>query len=103
MLQKVPFWGYPMTKKLILPAEVKVCATCSYWDGDRHIDTEMSLVVVSDECAGECIAMQTDIHGLTDVRGITNCLWEHIGPDDMPEKDEVQAQNTKHDRNSPSM
>lgn len=92
-----------MTKKLILPAEVKVCATCSYWDGDRHVDSEMSLVVVSGECEGECIAMQTDFHGLTDVRGIHDCLWEHLGPDEMPEPDESQTQNAAPPRRSPSM
>ncbi len=38
-----------MTQKLILPAEVKVCATCCYWDGERHVDTEMQVVVVAEE------------------------------------------------------
>lgn len=92
-----------MTKKVILPAEVKVCATCSYWDGDRHVDAEMSLVVVSGECEGECIAMQTDISGLTDVRGIHNCLWEHLGPDEMAEADAPKTQSIAPSRRSPSM
>ena len=45
-----------MTKKLIIPAELKICATCSYWDGIRKVDPELRVVVI-DECAeGECLA-----------------------------------------------
>ena len=42
-----------MAEKLILPAEVKICATCTYWDGERQVDAEMKLVVVADDCTGE--------------------------------------------------
>jgi hypothetical protein len=38
-----------MAEKLILPNEVKVCATCTYWDGERQVDDDMKLVVVSDD------------------------------------------------------
>ena len=48
-----------MTQKLIIPAEVKVCATCSYWDGERQVDEEMKLVVVDCECEGECLVQET--------------------------------------------
>ncbi|WP_300449470.1 hypothetical protein [Accumulibacter sp.] len=71
-----------MKKKLILPAEVKVCATCSYWDGERAIDRELRLVVVDQACVGECLAQARNRPGLTDVRGEgANCAWEHLAPD----------------------
>lgn len=70
-------------KKLILPAEVKVCATCSYWDGERRVDSELGLVVVGDDCEGECLVQAKNSRGLNDVRGEkTGCLWEHLAPDE---------------------
>lgn len=71
-----------MAKKLILPAEVKVCATCSYWDGDRQVDTEMKLVVVATSCQGECLVQAMQKHGVTDVRSECDCMWEYLEPDD---------------------
>ena len=47
-----------MTQKLIIPAEVKVCATCSYWDGERKVDSELRLVVIADSCEGECLVQE---------------------------------------------
>ena len=70
-----------MAEKIILPAEVKVCATCSYWDGDRQVDAEMKLVVVSDECQGECLAQGHDKPGLHDSREDKSCIWEDLEPD----------------------
>ena len=77
-----------MEKKLILPAEVKVCATCSYWDGERQVDEELNLVVVAEECRGECLAHEAVCDGLTDVRGIHHCSWE---PLDAEGGDESEA------------
>ena len=71
-----------MAEKLILPAEVKVCATCSYWDGERQVDTEMKLVVVADDCTGECLASATQKPGVNDVRSECDCMWEDLEPDD---------------------
>jgi hypothetical protein len=71
-----------MAEKLILPTEVKVCATCSYWDGERQVDAEMKLVVVSDECQGECLVQETNKPGLHDVRKECDCIWEDLEPDD---------------------
>lgn len=68
-------------KKLIIPAEVKVCATCSYWDGERHVDPEIGVVVVSDSIEGECLAKGTNRPGLNDVRHECDCLWENLQPD----------------------
>ena len=77
-----------MAEKLILPTEVKVCATCSYWDGERHVDGEMKLVVVSDECEGECLVQETSKPGLHDVRHECSCIWEDLEPDTPAEKGE---------------
>lgn len=76
------FIGDAMAEKLILPTEVKVCATCSYWDGDRHVDAEMKLVVVTDDCAGECLVSETQKAGVSDVRSECDCLWEDLEDDD---------------------
>ena len=70
-----------MAEKLILPAELKVCATCSSWDGERHVDAEMKLVVVSDECQGECLVQETQKHCLHDIRKECTCMWEDLEPD----------------------
>jgi hypothetical protein len=74
-----------MSKKLILPAEVKVCATCSFWDGERNIDHELALVVVEEGCMGKCLAEDKNCLGLNDeFEWRDDCLWEHLAPD-MPE------------------
>lgn len=70
-----------MAEKLILPTEVKVCATCSYWDGERHVDADMRIVVVSDECQGECLVQETQKLALQDVRKERACIWEDLEPD----------------------
>lgn len=71
-----------MEKKLILPAEVKVCATCSYWDGERQVDEELNLVVVAEECQGECLVREEPCSGLSDVRAMQQCAWESLEADD---------------------
>jgi hypothetical protein len=72
-----------MERKLILPAEVKVCATCSFWDGERKVDTEMQVVVVAEVCAGECLVRETDCAGMRDARDAhgRECDWESLAPD----------------------
>lgn len=75
-----------MAEKLILPTEVKVCATCSYWDGERQVDPEMKLVVVSESCQGECLVQAELKPGLHDVRRECSCIWEDLDPD--PTEDE---------------
>lgn len=79
-----------MADKLILPTEVKVCATCSYWDGERQVDAEMKLVVVDESCAGECMVQETSKPGLHDVRKECSCIWEDLEPD-APEEDSAAA------------
>lgn len=71
-----------MDRKLILPAEVKVCATCSFWDGERKIDAELQVVVVDESVAGECLVREIDCPSTQDVRGINGeCAWESLAPD----------------------
>lgn len=72
-----------MEKKLIVPAEVKVCATCSYWDGDRRVDEEYSLVVVAEDCRGECLVQEKLIDGLSGVRHMDDCVWEPLEAGDL--------------------
>lgn len=71
-----------MAEKLILPAEVKVCATCSYWDGERQVDTEMKLVVVAEGSEGECLVSANRKPAVNDVRSECDCMWEDLEPDD---------------------
>jgi hypothetical protein len=74
-----------MTEKLILPTEVKVCATCSYWDGERQVDADMKLVVVTHECMGECLVQEANKPAIHDVRKECDCLWEDLEPDEAAE------------------
>ncbi len=83
-----------MAEKLILPTDVKVCATCSFWDGERQVDSEMKLVVVSEHCEGECLVQEQPKPGVHDVRHECTCLWENLEPD-VPEEAEGQAADSK--------
>lgn len=69
-------------RKLILPSELKVCATCTYWDGERKIDAEVGVVVVSESCHGECLVSESRRHALVGVHDVCDCLWEDLSPDD---------------------
>ncbi len=70
-----------MADKLILPGEVKVCATCTYWDGERRVDEELNVVVVNHACEGECLVQEEVKPGLHDVRQECSCIWEDLSPD----------------------
>lgn len=82
-----------MAEKLILPTEVKVCATCSYWDGERQVDGDMKLVVVAEDCQGECLVQEMTKPGLHDVRKECDCLWESLEPDAPAEQ--TKAEQTR--------
>jgi hypothetical protein len=80
-----------MERKLILPAEVKVCATCSYWDGERTVDAELGLVVVTESTEGECLVQSKPCNSVLDARSQhDNCVWEHLAPDN-PDSYEISA------------
>jgi hypothetical protein len=71
-----------MNKKLILPAEIKICATCSFWDGERRVDPEFAIVVVDEACRGECLVLNKYRQGVNDEsKWRDDCLWEHLAPD----------------------
>lgn len=83
-----------MPRKLILPAEIKVCATCSYWDGARTVDPELRVVVVRQSCRGECMVKEAMRRGLNDVRGEADCTWDHIAPDEPgPAEDSAPSED----------
>lgn len=78
-----------MSQKLIVPAEVKICATCSYWDGERKVDPELRVVVVEDSCAGECLVQGKCCQGMNDeFEWREDCLWEHLAPDERVIREE---------------
>ncbi len=72
-----------MAEKLILPTEVKVCATCSFWDGERQVDPEAMVVVVGEECQGECLVTETSKSSLHHMSCEEACLWEDVVPDEL--------------------
>ncbi len=75
-----------MAGKLIVPSEVKVCATCSYWDGERSVDADVKVVVIEENVEGECLIHAQQVAGLWDTRQDPDCLWEDLAPDALPEK-----------------
>ena len=79
--------------KLIIPAEVKICATCSYWDGKRKIDPERGVVVLDEATQGECLVKDDKLlHGMNDeFRHDPTCLWEHLVPDEIEISAAAQA------------
>ena len=78
-----------MDKKLISPAEVKIFATCSYWDGERKGDSELRIVVVDESCEGKCLVQNECRQGMTDEFAFQpDCLWEHLAPDTPPSSDD---------------
>lgn len=78
-------------KKIILPAEVKVCATCTYWDGERSIDEDVQIVVVDEACHGECIVREKDLPALRCGVDDPDCLWENLDPDPASAEEPAEA------------
>jgi len=76
-----------MAGKLILPGEVKVCATCSYWDGERSVDPDIKVVVVDGNVEGECLVHAQQMQALWDTRQDPDCLWEDLTPDEPAKQD----------------
>lgn len=72
-----------MSNKLILPAEAKVCATCSYWDGGRKVSDDNQVVVVAADASGECLVQAAALPGLTAFAGEQECLWEPLAADEV--------------------
>ena len=68
--------------KLIVPVELKVCATCTYWDGVRSVDGDIRVVVVCESCEGECLAREVSMPPLRPVHEDTECLWDAVYVDE---------------------
>jgi hypothetical protein len=84
-----------MSRKVILPSEVKVCATCTYWDGEREVDEEVHVVVVAADCSGECVVQEKHKQALHDVRLEDDCLWDDLEPDRQVEVEEPPRADKK--------
>lgn len=80
-----------MNQPVIIPTEMKVCATCSYWDGERKVDADVGVVVVSEDCAGECLVKESERGGLHNTRNECDCAWEHLAPDEVPVDEDAAA------------
>ncbi|HSD59491.1 MAG TPA: hypothetical protein VLC55_01380 [Burkholderiales bacterium] len=71
--------------KLILPCELRVCATCSFWDGERRVDGDARLVVVAEACAGECMLRGQHTPCTLPGGQLNVCEWEPLPEADGPE------------------
>ena len=78
-----------MSRKLIVPTEIQVCATCSYWDGERKVDAEVGVVVVDACCQGECLVRESALPALRHQSGDADCEWEHLVGDEPEEVPEI--------------
>jgi hypothetical protein len=67
--------------KIILPSEVKLCGTCTYWDGERQVDEENQVVVVASDSEGECLVQEASKKALHDIRQECDCEWDDLGGD----------------------
>ncbi len=77
-------------RKLILPVELKVCATCTYWDGARSVDEDVRVVVVCESCKGECLVREVSMPPLRPVHEDTECLWDAVyGDEPLAEEDQA--------------
>ena len=74
-------------RKLILPTELKVCGTCTYWDGVRTVDHEVGVVVVGERCRGECLVREHTVSALHTVGKDPDCLWDDIEGDELPREE----------------
>jgi hypothetical protein len=71
-------------RKLILPAEIEICATCTYWDGERSVDGDVRVVVVCESCQGECLLREAQTPGLSPAHGDGACLWDDLDVGEPP-------------------
>jgi len=78
-------------RKLILPAELKVCANCTYWDGPRSVDEDVRVVVVNEYCEGECLVRAVAMPSLRSSYDDDDCLWDGV-IDDYTALDDDEGQ-----------
>ncbi|HET9699431.1 MAG TPA: hypothetical protein VFP70_00765 [Burkholderiales bacterium] len=72
--------------KLILPLELQVCATCSFWDGERQVDDDARLVVVKHTCSGECLLRGQHTPCTLTSQRLNVCDWDPL-PESAPPED----------------
>ena len=77
-------------RKLILPTELKICATCAYWDGVRSVDQDLRVVVVCESCEGECLVREIPTPALRATHQDTDCLWDDLHVDQPPEDEDQE-------------
>lgn len=63
---------------VFLPAETEVCATCSYWDGERKVDEDLKLVIINADQQGTCLVKDQSKLALFPKHLEYNCLWEDL-------------------------
>lgn len=71
--------------KLILPCELRVCATCGFWDGERRVDGDTRVVVVEQTCLGECLLRSQHTPCTLTGQGLKVCDWEPLPEADGPD------------------
>ena len=87
-----------MAEKLVLPNEVPLCGTCSYWDGKRKVDEESQLVVVESNTHGTCIITEKQRPALYANPKQHACLWEDLNPlEESAESPESKKEERKID------
>ncbi len=70
-------------KKLIVPQEVPLCGTCSFWEGKRAIDEEARLVVLKEDDEGQCLVEEKPKKALQSFEAQT-CAWEDLKNEESP-------------------
>ncbi len=83
---------YKNNDLVFLPAEAKVCATCSYWDGERKVDEDTLLVVVKTSQQGKCLVKEQAKFALSPKHLEYNCLWEDLQTTDNNNNDDNNNQ-----------
>ena len=87
-----------MAEKIVLPNEVPLCGTCSYWDGERKVDEESQLVVVESNSNGTCLITEKQRPALYANPKKHACLWEDLNPpEESPESAESKREERKID------
>ena len=84
-------------EKLVLPNELPLCGTCSYWDGERKVDEESQLVVLTSDSNGTCLVTEKKRPALFANPKKHTCLWEDLNPAESPESLEQKSTEKKID------
>ena len=86
-----------MAEKLVLPNDVALCGTCSFWDGARRVDEESQMVVLDGDSSGTCLVTDKTRPALYANPKKHACLWEDLNPPESVESPESQGEERKID------